>query len=253
MSARIGRLITAILLVGTVACGDSEQPGLTEAVPRPQPCIGSIPGFGGFSDWITEPDIFNDAPVTTLLCPDDDVGSCIETTTQRSGITGGTYGFDADRDGEFDEILTAEVELHSAVTDPGDGTFQYSWTVRNLGSGAVTGVGKCVPIGPDIPITEENPLLGTAGEDRLSGTGDDLGSGEVHTSTLGEIIEASKVLCPLHLNPSTDPVLELLFPLPDSPTSKEQCKNGGWEFFGFADQGQCIRFVETGKDSRIGE
>jgi hypothetical protein len=33
--------------------------------------------------------------------------------------------------------------------------------------------------------------------------------------------------------------------------SKDQCKNGGWEDFGFRNQGQCVRFVETGKDSRV--
>jgi hypothetical protein len=27
------------------------------------------------------------------------------------------------------------------------------------------------------------------------------------------------------------------------PTSKDQCKNGGWQQFGFTNQGQCIRFV----------
>lgn len=30
-------------------------------------------------------------------------------------------------------------------------------------------------------------------------------------------------------------------------TSKEQCKNGGYKAFGFKNQGQCIRFVNTGK------
>ena len=35
-----------------------------------------------------------------------------------------------------------------------------------------------------------------------------------------------------------------------SPTSKDECKNGGWEDFGFSNQGQCIRFVNTGQDSR---
>ncbi|MDP3996435.1 MAG: hypothetical protein Q8P86_01925, partial [bacterium] len=34
------------------------------------------------------------------------------------------------------------------------------------------------------------------------------------------------------------------------PASKEECKNGGWENFGFSNQGQCIRFVNTGQDSR---
>ncbi len=34
--------------------------------------------------------------------------------------------------------------------------------------------------------------------------------------------------------------------------NKDQCKNGEWEALGFKNQGQCVRFVETGKDSRTG-
>ncbi len=33
------------------------------------------------------------------------------------------------------------------------------------------------------------------------------------------------------------------------PTNKDECKNGGWEAFAFRNQEQCIRFVNTGKDS----
>jgi hypothetical protein len=40
------------------------------------------------------------------------------------------------------------------------------------------------------------------------------------------------------------------FPPPADPTTKDQCKSGGWELFGFTNQGQCIRFVEAGKDNR---
>ncbi len=36
----------------------------------------------------------------------------------------------------------------------------------------------------------------------------------------------------------------------DSPTNKEACKSGGWKNYGFRNQGQCIRYVNTGKDSR---
>lgn len=39
-------------------------------------------------------------------------------------------------------------------------------------------------------------------------------------------------------------------PAPSNPTSREQCKNGGWQAFGFKNQGQCVSFVETGKDRR---
>ncbi len=34
------------------------------------------------------------------------------------------------------------------------------------------------------------------------------------------------------------------------PQTKDDCKKGGWEQFGFKNQGQCVRFIETGKDSR---
>ena len=37
--------------------------------------------------------------------------------------------------------------------------------------------------------------------------------------------------------------------LPDVQ-SKDECKDGGWGAFGFSNQGQCVRFIETGKDSR---
>jgi hypothetical protein len=36
-----------------------------------------------------------------------------------------------------------------------------------------------------------------------------------------------------------------------SPTSKDNCKNAGWSAFGFRNQGLCIQYVNTGKDSRL--
>lgn len=35
-----------------------------------------------------------------------------------------------------------------------------------------------------------------------------------------------------------------------NPQTKDECKNGGWEDFGFKNQGLCIQYVNTGKDSR---
>lgn len=37
---------------------------------------------------------------------------------------------------------------------------------------------------------------------------------------------------------------------PQDPITKDHCKNGGWAAYGFYNQGQRIRFVHTGKDSR---
>lgn len=34
------------------------------------------------------------------------------------------------------------------------------------------------------------------------------------------------------------------------PATKDDCKQGGFADFGFKNQGQCIQFVNTGKDSR---
>jgi hypothetical protein len=42
-------------------------------------------------------------------------------------------------------------------------------------------------------------------------------------------------------------ITPVLLPTSPLPTSKDQCKNGGWEDFGFKNQGQCIKFVNTGK------
>lgn len=35
-----------------------------------------------------------------------------------------------------------------------------------------------------------------------------------------------------------------------APATKNDCKKGGWADYGFRNQGQCIRFVNTGQDSR---
>jgi hypothetical protein len=35
-----------------------------------------------------------------------------------------------------------------------------------------------------------------------------------------------------------------------NPVTKDDCRNGGFEEFDFRNQGQCIRFVNTGQDSR---
>ena len=43
---------------------------------------------------------------------------------------------------------------------------------------------------------------------------------------------------------TVSPVVQL------DPLTKDDCKDGGWADYGFRNQGQCIRFVNTGTDSR---
>jgi hypothetical protein len=48
-------------------------------------------------------------------------------------------------------------------------------------------------------------------------------------------------------------VMKLISPAPPAllePVGSEECMKGGWADFQFRNQGQCVRFVETGEDSR---
>lgn len=52
-----------------------------------------------------------------------------------------------------------------------------------------------------------------------------------------------------HTDPTQTPQLIIEWEHGDPP-SKAACKSGDWEDYGFRNQGQCVRFIETGKDSR---
>jgi hypothetical protein len=41
-----------------------------------------------------------------------------------------------------------------------------------------------------------------------------------------------------------------VYAAPQDPQTKNDCMKNGWAKFGFKNQGQCVRFIETGKDSR---
>jgi hypothetical protein len=51
---------------------------------------------------------------------------------------------------------------------------------------------------------------------------------------------------PATVTTGRDPIGIAVTPLPRVPTTKEQCKDGGWEQFGFKYQGQCLAFVNRG-------
>jgi hypothetical protein len=60
------------------------------------------------------------------------------------------------------------------------------------------------------------------------------------TATTGSVVSGGVVMKLLSPPP----------PAPVDPTTHEDCFKGGWSEFEFRNQGQCIRFVETGDDSR---
>lgn len=208
----------------------------------------------GYSDWLTEPTVFNDAPVS-VPCPDViEVGPgapfCVNITRLRSGFTGGTYIYRRPGNQTPDSILSLNVELTSEVKEISNGTFEYSWSVRNIGTGALTGV-ICGPNASLFGITQTSPLFGLAGADRIEGTSDDPASFQTYSASLpAGIIQSKTVFCRLASNPTTERLAKILVPLEDSPTRKEQCKDDGWQDFGFDNQGNCVSYVETGNDSR---
>ena len=42
----------------------------------------------------------------------------------------------------------------------------------------------------------------------------------------------------------------VMITIDNNPDTKDECKKDGWENYGFKNQGQCVMFIETGKDSR---
>jgi PKD repeat protein len=51
---------------------------------------------------------------------------------------------------------------------------------------------------------------------------------------------------------NTDEVVITVNVVPQ-PQTDNDCKKGGWESYHFRNQGQCVRYVSTGKDDRIGQ
>ena len=51
-------------------------------------------------------------------------------------------------------------------------------------------------------------------------------------------------------NGSGEIAIRLTPTTPHDPVARSDCMNGGWQLFGFRSQGQCVRFVASGHDSR---
>lgn len=202
-----------------------------------------------FSDWDVVPIAFNEVVV---VAPDPDCGAGCLAVGHRSGYRGGSYGIDANGDGARDATLTADVELRSTVHQKSDGTFHYEWSLTNFGSGAVTEF--LGPFnGPEFPISAITPLLGTAGADRLPGTSDDLLPGQNLLISLTHTNAPEAKTWRISFNPTTPNGADLFRPTPFYPASEADCKDGGWQGLRFRDQGQCLRYVQTGKDDRDGQ
>ena len=124
-------------------------------------------------------------------------------------------------------------------------------TINQSESGVLTGTGD---YDPDGAYTWD--LAGQVTDDTvtfsITYTGAALGSVYTQTGTIaldGSVSGTSTGNCQTFTMPAGSFVVNEPEE-PTDPATKEECKKGGWEDFGFKNQGQCVRFVETGKDSR---
>jgi hypothetical protein len=143
------------------------------------------------------------------------------------GLTGSTTGFGIDiQAGPSGQNPTGTLTLVLTFTDP------TCLVVRSGGGGAA----------PSAAINLLNPFSGRRVVFRIAG-------GEGGPQLIGVSFAASASDCTF--GPSTD-VAEVvsgkitIVDSPSVPTTKEQCKNGGWRNFpGFKSQGDCVSFVAT--------
>jgi hypothetical protein len=115
-------------------------------------------------------------------------------------------------------------------------------------SGNRAGVGVNFPgLSPAFPAGQPHAAIifvednGGEGQDRLAVQ--DLPPGGSAPSICPDRPPAGVILGPTHPRRFTDESVTVTDAPSPHPTSKEQCKNGGWSQFGFKNQGQCIRFV----------
>ena len=71
----------------------------------------------------------------------------------------------------------------------------------------------------------------------------DDGTGWADITTSNDLV--ASVICGTTTSLSPFTVAEA-----NDPETDDDCKHGGWEEYGFRNQGQCVRFAKTGKDSR---
>jgi hypothetical protein len=137
-------------------------------------------------------------------------------------------------------------------------------TVSLLGFGVVSGPVTCLSVtGPDrgggtptAPTTAtlnfQDPLgILTA---RIVDNGGQSAPDEIQVAALGRAPTDCSPLPPgVGIDATFDHGRAIVFDAPPLPTTKDQCKNGGWQTFGvFKNQGDCVSFVATGGRNQPG-
>lgn len=132
-------------------------------------------------------------------------------------------------------------------------TVWYSWTASaarpvtfttcNLGTGGDTtlGVYTGAPVGSLTTVAVNNDMGSACTSSMSSAAG--LASEVSFTAVAGTTYR-------VQVGGYLGGVVDFRLEWTADPTTMDDCKNGGWAAYGFSNQGQCIKFVNTGKDSR---
>lgn len=167
-----------------------------------------------------------------------------------SGMSGSQQHWNGGATLETNEPTTTETGQNTI-----DATVWYSWTAPGDGPATFTtcnnGTGGDTTLGVYTG--------GAVGSLTTVGANNDMGTACTNTviSNPGLTSEVSFTAVggtTYHIqvgNPAGATVdFQLAWVFAGDPTSVDDCKNGGWASYGFSNQGRCIQFVNTGKDSR---
>ncbi|KAB1187556.1 hypothetical protein GJR98_05725 [Haloferax sp. MBLA0077] len=137
---------------------------------------------------------------------------------------------------EVDDVGPGAVTLNFVNQAPGLAYFEYRADGEELGSGNH----------PVVNADGEHDVGGSPPRDSIySGVGVPSGNTETKTLEAKYYVEVR-----LALGGERDWDFDWVRFDVGQPETKDDCKKGGWEDYHFKNQGQCVRYVETGKDSR---
>jgi hypothetical protein len=138
----------------------------------------------------------------------------------------------------LNEVVSGVVDFGAIYTDE-DGNDNIQWAVRAGTCSAGTGTVAGNVDGFNTPFSWNHETLSTS-----------IDMTSFAPGSYCFVVNPTEDSGDTNLRATRNFTLEEVVVTPTDPIEKNECKKGGWEDFGFKNQGQCVRFVETGKDSR---
>lgn len=228
--------VTAAVVAAVVAAGAGA------ALVPPPTLTGEI--FAGALD--NPPDYFGSQSVTSASCDTSAgggtftytatgtaVGPYPGTYTETGTVSLGPFGF-----GPGSPSALTSFDVSFTITPvPGDTSFTAVTGTKHLvapftpfgeGEGYCSVLGSYMAVADDM-MAYSATITSTSGTFHDEGTNQSVGF-EIDSSNDGSTWESF--------------ASSLAQTIPLAPTSKDQCKNGGYALFGFENQGQCVAYVE---------